>query len=119
MNLGDPVAESTMTITSVIVDKDVTTLTYEGDVGKYGRVFVTHHLRPNDASRQTYEIDGTARALLEDGSMLTASLQGIGRRSGGVIKLFSLDNVSNGDQNFSVGEVDVMKKSASVKVYSV
>jgi hypothetical protein len=51
--------------------------------------------------------------------MLTASLQGLGRRSGGVIKLFSLDNVSNGDQNFSVGEVDVMKKSASVKVYSV
>ena len=50
MNLGDPVAESTMTITSVIVDKDVTTLTYEGDVGKYGRVFVTHHLRPSDAS---------------------------------------------------------------------
>jgi len=51
--------------------------------------------------------------------MLTASAQGIGRRSGGVIKLFSLDNGSNGDQNFVVLEVDVMKKSASVKVYSV
>jgi hypothetical protein len=51
--------------------------------------------------------------------MLTASLQGIGRRSGGVIKLFSLDNISNGDQNFIVGEVDVMKKSAAFKVYSV
>ena len=119
MNLGDPIAESTMTITSVIVDEDVTTLTYEGDVGKYGRVFATHHLRPSDTSRQSYEMDGTARALLEDGSMLTASAQGIGRRSGGVIKLFSLDNGSNGDQNFVVLEVDVMKKSAAVKVYSV
>tara|TARA_B100000959_G_scaffold225996_1_gene240356 strand:+ start:818 stop:973 length:156 start_codon:yes stop_codon:yes gene_type:complete len=51
--------------------------------------------------------------------MLSASLRGIGRRSGGIIKLFSLDNVSNGDQNFSIIEVDALGKTASVKVYSV
>ena len=43
MNLGDPVAASTLAVTLVTVDEEVTPLTYEGEVGKYGRVFGTHH----------------------------------------------------------------------------
>ncbi|HJN45741.1 MAG TPA: hypothetical protein QF572_16360 [Vicinamibacterales bacterium] len=119
MNLGEPIAESTMTVTSVQIENEVTTLTYEGEVGKYGQAFGTHHLRPSDLSRETYVFEGSGRTLLPDGSMLSASLRGIGRRSGGIIKLFSLDNVSNGDQNFSIIEVDALGKTASVKVYSV
>ena len=119
MNLGDPIAESTISVTSVTVDSDVTTLNYEGDVGKYGRVFATHRLRASDELREAYEFEGSARTLMEDGTVVSVSLRGIGRRSAGHIKLFSLDNASNGDQRFAVIEVDIMKKTASVKVYSV
>ena len=119
MNLGDPVAESAIAVTSVTVEKDVTVVNYEGDVGKYGRVFATHRLRASDEVREAYEFEGSARTLLEDGTAVSVSLRGIGRRSAGNIKLFSLDNASNGDQRLAVIEVDMMKKTASVKVYSV
>ena len=119
MNLGDPVAESAIAVTSVTVEKDVTVVNYEGDVGKYGRVFATHRLRASDGVREAYEFEGSARTLLEDGTAVSVSLRGIGRRSAGNIKLFSLDNASNGDQRLAVIEVDIMKETASVKVYSV
>ena len=119
MNLGDPIAESTLTVTSVRIEKEVTTLTYEGTVGKYGQAFGTHHLRPSDIARTAYEFEGSGRTLLEDGNLLSASLRGIGRRTGGIITLFSLDNLSNGDQNFAVIEVDVTNRTATAKLYSV
>lgn len=77
------------------------------------------NLRSSDASREAYELDGTAKTLLEDGTMLTSALRGIGRRSGGAIKLFSLDNVRNGDQKLAVLEVDAIKKIVSLNVYPI
>ena len=51
--------------------------------------------------------------------MLTSALRGVSRRSGGAIKLFSLDNVRNGDQKLAVLEVDAIKKIVSLNVYSI
>ena len=119
MDLGEPIAKSTIAVTSVTVEKDVTIVNYEGDVGKYGRVFATHRLRASEDTRQANEFEGSARTLLDDGTAVSVSLRGIGRRSGGRFKLFSLDNASNVDQRLAVIEVDMMEKTASVTVYAL
>lgn len=119
MDLGAPFAEGTMTITSVTIGKNESTFNCEGTVGKYGSGFATMQLRASDDSRATYETEGSARALMEDGTMVSGSLRGVGRRDEGKLKLFSVDNTNNGDQNLSVWEVDILNKSASLKVYAL
>ena len=119
MDLGAPIATGNLTISSMTIRADITKITSEGTVGKYGRVFVTHTLKASDESRVSYQFEAFGRTIMEDGSMVSGSARGTGRRNNGHLTLFSLDNLSNGEQNFSVLEMDVQAKSASIKVYSL
>jgi|TARA_B110000116_G_C16306293_1_gene346060 hypothetical protein len=111
--------ETTLDVTSVIVNEDSTTLCYEGMAGDYGRVFATHTLTGSNASKDTGTFKGDGRIITEDGSMISVNLVGIWRRQGEKVKIFSLDNVVNGDQNYVELEVDVFEKKAYVKVYAL
>jgi hypothetical protein len=51
--------------------------------------------------------------------MIAVNLVGIWRRQGEKVKIFSFDNLSNGDQSHAEFEVDVFQKKAQVKVYSL
>jgi hypothetical protein len=51
--------------------------------------------------------------------MVAAVFRGIWRREGAKVKIFSLDNVNNGDQNLAVIELDVLGKQALVTAYSL
>ena len=111
--------ETNLDVTSIVINETSTTLCYEGLAGKYGRVFVTHTLTASNASKDTGKFEGNARTIIEDGSMISATLTGIWRRQGEKVKIFSLDNASNGDQNYVEIEVDVFLKKAHVKLYSL
>ena len=112
----EKIAEAVMDITSVVVDGETTRICYEGNVGKYGRVFATHNFKSNDANRNSGNFTGDARTIMDDGSALSATLQGIWRRDGGEIQVYSLDDASNGDQNFIQAKVDLLNKKAHVEV---
>jgi hypothetical protein len=49
--------------------------------------------------------------------MVSASLQGVFRRDGGKINVLSLDDASNGDQNYVTIEIDLLEKKSTVSVY--
>ena len=119
MDLGAPIATGNLTISSMTIRADITKIASEGTVGKYGRVFVTHTLKASDESRVSYQFEAFGRTIMEDGSLVSGSARGTGRRNHDHLTLFSLDNLSNGEQNFSVLEMDVQAKSASIKVYSL
>ena len=119
MDLTNPIAEGTLTITGMTIGEDDTTLNYEGKLGSF-RPFVTHHLRAIDGSRESGVFDGDARVFLEDDSMASVKVTGTWRRSQGKVTLFSLDNFEDGSMhNFTIFEIDILKKSADVKVYSL
>ena len=44
MDLSNPVEHGDVEITGVTVNEDSTTNNFEGTVGKYGKIFVTHTL---------------------------------------------------------------------------
>ena len=54
---------------------------------------------------------------MDDGTMVSASLQGVFRRDGGKMNILSLDDASNGDQNYVRLEIDLLDKKAKVSVY--
>ena len=58
------IAESEMKITSVIPIPGGSTLVSEGNVGKYGKVFASHNLYSNSATKNAGNFDGEARALI-------------------------------------------------------
>ena len=113
------IAESVMKITSVIPIPGGSTLVSEGNVGKYGKVFASHNLYSNSATKNAGNFDGEARALMEDGSAIGATLQGVWKREGNIITIHSLDDATNGDQNYAVIEADMLEMKTKVKVFSV
>ncbi|HBW84131.1 MAG: hypothetical protein CMD92_01035 [Gammaproteobacteria bacterium] len=115
----DLIAESEMNVTSVIPMEGGSTLVSEGNVGKYGKVFASHNLYSNSSVKNAGNFDGEARALMEDGTAVGASLQGVWKRDGAKITINSLDDASNGDQNYAVIEVDMIEMKSKVKVYAI
>ena len=59
MDLSNPIAEGTLTITGVTIGEDGTTLNYEGKLGPF-QPFITQHLRVTDGSRESGVFDGGA-----------------------------------------------------------
>ena len=56
---------------------------------------------------------------MEDGSAIGATLQGVWKRDGNIITINSLDDATNGDQNYAVIEADMLEMTTKVKVFSV
>ena len=56
---------------------------------------------------------------MEGGEAIGASLQGIWKRDGNKITIHSLDDASNGDQNYTVIEVDMISMKSVVKVHAL
>ena len=119
MDLINPTDQGTVGITSTTVGEHGTSMNFEGDIGQYGRVFVTVNLIAGDVDKHKGTLEGNARALLEDGSLLSSPLKGSFRREGSKLHLFWADNVSNGAQNFVVWEVDILTKTGTAKAYSL
>jgi len=118
LDLTIPTGEGTVAITTVTVDDSGTSLNCEGDIEEYGKVFVTLHLTASDAEREAGELEGNARTITDDGTMIAATLAGSWRRDKQQLKVFFVDNCSNGDQNFVTWDIDIANKSAAIKFYS-
>jgi len=118
MNLSEPILVTELGVTSVVVGETQSTICLEGTADKYGQVFVTYVLdSAGDRTGGTYS--GSARAFPNGEDMVAAVFRGIWRREGAKVKIFSLDNVNNGDQNLAVIELDVLGKQALVTAYSL
>ena len=51
MDLSNPVEHGDVEITGVTVNEDSTTKNFEGTVGKYGKIFVTHTLYASEGDK--------------------------------------------------------------------
>jgi hypothetical protein len=119
MDLSKPDGEGEVTITSITIRDSETTLNFEGPIEGYGTVFVTQTWKSIDSEKTRGVMDGQARVLLNDGTLLYSPVVGTFRREGGIVKLFFTDAVSNGDQNFVAWDVDIPSKKAKVRYYSL
>ena len=119
MDLSKPDGEGEVTITSITIRHSETTLNFEGPIEGYGTVFVTQTWKSIDSEKTRGVMDGQARVLLNDGTLLYSPVVGTFRREGGIVKLFFTDAVSNGDQNFVAWDIDISSKKAKVRYYSL
>ena len=117
MNL---IIEADLQIVSVHMESDAIVLSYEGDVGKYGRVFFTHRLVPSNQEESKGHFNGFARTILADGGSVRGTLAGVWQRNGSAFSIHSLDDaIGIPDQNYVDIQVDILSKTGSLKLYSL
>ena len=89
-------------LTSVILADTGGTITGKGDATKYGTCFLTYHLTVNPSVAGQGVMTGAASAIDDDGNLVTASLNGVYDRNGHEIKIYCVDDATDGSINLAV-----------------
>jgi hypothetical protein len=85
-------------------------LTAEGVVGEgYGKVYLSYDFVSSSADRNKGNFSGNLRSINQDGVMIAATLQGIWKRNGKSVMMYTLDEFSNGDMIYAEGVIDLIE----------
>ena len=107
-------------ITSWTSDINGIALTAEGDVGEgYGKVYLSYDFVSSSADKNQGDFSGDIRTINNDGVMVAGTLQGIWKRDGKMVTMYTLDQFSNGDMIYAEGDVDLVKGTMSFIAYPI
>ena len=107
-------------ITSWTSDINGIALTAEGDVGEgYGKVYLSYEFVSSSADKNQGDFSGDIRTINNDGVMIAGTLQGIWKRDGKMVTMYTLDQFSNGDMIYAKGNVDLVKGTMSFTAYPI
>ena len=82
-------------------------VTVQGIAGRYGRVFLTYNMTMNPNSDSQGAFTGRGMGINDEGARQAGSRQGVWKREGTVITYYSLDDVSDGNQNLCKSVLDI------------
>ncbi|MDE0807535.1 MAG: hypothetical protein OSA24_08355 [Longimicrobiales bacterium] len=119
MDLSQPDGTGAVVITSVTIDESGIAYNFEGPIEGYGTVYSTQYWEAVDEEETRGTMEGEARIVGNDGTLISSPLRGTFRRDGAKAELFFTDCVSNGDMNFVRWEVDFITKQVSVVYFSL
>ena len=95
-------------------------LTAEGDVGEgYGKVYLSYDFVSSSADKNQGDFSGDIRTIINEGVMVAGTLQGIWKRDGKMVTMYTLDQFSNGDMIYATGTVDLVEGTMSFKAYPI
>ena len=107
--------DTAMNVTSVVLGQDVTTVSAEGDMEGYGKVYVTYDLSYN-AARNGGTVDGQGRGFTPDG-YASGRFQGFWELVDGVVVMRSVVNITNGQMNLDVIKFNPLTRELVVQAY--
>jgi hypothetical protein len=110
--------EAAFEVTAVMIAETSTTIMAEGDMGRYGKVYVTFVLESAGDNTCGFS-HGSGRGFLAEETMLSGAFRGVWRREGSKIVLQNTVNVNNGDQNLDIWTIDAVNKTAHATVYAL
>ena len=90
-------------------------LTASGDAGPYGRAYISYVFTDKQGMDDLGEFTGFAWTQQGE-DVVTATLQGVYKKSGKVYRLYSLDAASNGKINIVSGIADFVAGTMKFKV---
>jgi hypothetical protein len=92
-------ASTPMTVTSVNLSKGGGTITAEGDMGEYGRAYLTYTLTA-DANGMGGTVVGEGRGAMQGGAFASGSGTGAYYRDGTAFTMHVIFRINDGTQNF-------------------
>ena len=109
---------STLKATSVEFRDDVTVITAQGDVGKYGAVYASFELSYNrDGDGGT--VSGQGRGVVDKDTFFSGTFSGVWKRDGSNVVMRNLVNISDGNTNLDIIVLNSAERTLSVDVYAV
>ena len=109
---------STMRVTSVEFKDDVTVITAQGDVGKYGSVYGSFQLNYNRAG-DGGTVSGQGRGIVDKDTFFSGTFSGVWKRDGSNIVMRNLVNISDGNTNLDIIVLNSAEGTLSIDVYAV
>lgn len=107
--------DTAMNVTAVNLGQEVTSVSAEGDMEGYGKVYVTYHLSYN-AARTGGTVDGQGRGFTPEG-YASGRFQGFWELVDGVIVMRNVVNITNGQMNLDVIEFNPLTRDLVVQAY--
>jgi hypothetical protein len=107
-------------ITSWTSNASGSAMTAEGIVGEgYGKVYLNYDFVSSSADKNQGDFSGNVRTINNDGVMVAGTLQGIWKRDGKMVTMYTLDQFSNGDMIYAEGNVDLVKGTMSFTAFPI
>ena len=107
--------DAPMNVTSVTLGEDVTSISAEGDMEGYGKVYVTYHLSYG-ADRSGGTVDGQGRGFTSEG-FASGRFQGFWALVDGVVVMRNVVNITNGQMNLDVIKFNPLTRDLMVQAY--
>ena len=107
--------DAAMNVTSVDLGQEVTTVSAEGDMQGYGKVYVTYRLSYN-AARTGGTVDGQGRGFTPEG-YASGRFQGFWELVDGGIVMRNVVNITNGQMNLDVITFNPLTRDLVVQAY--
>jgi len=107
--------DTAMNVTSVTLGQDVTSVSAEGDMAGYGKVYVTYELSYN-AARNGGTVDGQGRGFTPEG-YASGRFQGFWELVEGVVVMRNVVNITNGQMNLDVIKFNPLTRDLVVQAY--
>ena len=105
-------------VTSVRLTRGGGTINAEGEMGEYGRVYLTYELTA-DPSGLAGSVVGEGRGALQDGSFASGSGTGAYYRDGNIFTMHIVFRISDGTQNFDKVVFDAFTRELTHDAYIV
>ena len=114
-DLSQPTGGGTLDIVLVSPGDGYSIMNFEGNITGYGSVYAKFKVASINTSKTSGTLDGQARTILEDGTLLSSPLKGTWKRAGTLVKFYFTDAINNGAMNFVMWDVNIINKKAEVK----
>ena len=118
-DLSEPKGGGTLDIALISPGDGYSIMNFEGNITGYGLVFVKMKVSAINSSKTSGTLDGDARTILNDGTLLSSPIKGSWKRTDPLMKFYFVDAINNGAMNFVMWDVKLLEKKAEVKYFEL
>lgn len=115
LKLSKRQADAMMTVTSINLGDNGTTITATGDMGEYGKVYTTYNLA-RGADGVSGKVTGQGRGVMNN-EVATGDFVGHWYREGAILIMHNIVQINDGSQNLDVITFDAAKNELLIKAY--
>jgi hypothetical protein len=118
-DLSQPKGGGTLDIVLVSPGDGYSLMNFEGNITGYGLVIAQMKVSSVNTTKTSGTLDGNARTILNDGTLISTPIKGSWKRFGALMKFYFTDAISNGAMNFVMWDVNLLEKKAKVKYFEL
>ena len=116
LHLEERQPAAVMKVTSVNLGAETSSITAEGKMGNYGKVYATYNLNYGPSGTAGAS-SGLGRGVIDADTVFSGTFNGRWSREGATLTLRNVVDVDNGDKNLDIITFDTREDTLTVRAY--